>query len=129
MAAVLLPREINQSTLAQAACPALRVRRRFRLVGFGADAVRAFTAILMVGGVLCLFAAPVQVLEERRVDLAVMRVPGATQLRLFWQIMAESLILTVAGAGLGLATAHRVARGAGLWLWGAQATPGALGLG
>lgn len=129
MAAVLLPREINQSTLAQTARPALRVRRRFRLVGFGTDAARAFTAILMVGGVLCLFAAPVQVLEERRVDLAVMRAPGATQLRLFWQITVESLILTVAGAGLGLATAHRVARGAGLWLRGAQATPGALGLG
>ena len=115
METVLLPREINQSTVTQAARPALHVRRRFRLVGFGADAVRAFTAILMVGAVLGLFAALVQVLEERQEDLAVIRAPGATQLQLFWQIMAESLILIVAGAGLGLATAHRVACGASLW--------------
>ena len=115
METVLLPREINQSTVTQAARPALHVRRRFRLVGFSADTVRAFTAILMVGAVLGLFAALVQVLEERQEDLAVIRAPGATQLRLFWQIMAESLILIVAGAGLGLATAHRVVCGASLW--------------
>ena len=118
MAAVSLPREANQSTVMPAARPTLQIRRLLRRFGFGADAVYAFTASLL--------AALVQVLKERRVDLAVTRVPGAIQLRLFWRIMAESLILTVAGAGLGLATARRVARGAGLWLRGVQPTPGAL---
>ena len=117
MAAVTLPREINQSTVMQAARPALEIRRLFRLVGFGADVVRAFAVILVAGAVLGLFAALFQALEERRADLAVMRVLGATQLRLFWQIMAESLILTITGTVLGLAIAHGVAWAAGLWLW------------
>ncbi len=76
LAAVSLPREINQSMVTRTACPALRIRRLCPLVAFGADAVRTFTAILMVGAVLGLFAARVQVLGERREDLAVMRVPG-----------------------------------------------------
>ena len=117
MAAVALPREINQSTVMQAARPAYEIRRLFRLVGYGADVVRAFAVILVIGAVLGLFTALFQALEERRADLAVMRVLGATQLRLFWQIVAESLILTVAGTVLGLALAHGVAWAAGLWLW------------
>ena len=117
MAAVALPREINQSTVMQAARPAYEIRRLFRLVGYGADIVRAFAVILVIGAVLGLFTALFQALEERRADLAVMRVLGATQLRLFWQIVAESLILTVAGTVLGLALAHGVAWAAGLWLW------------
>ena len=117
MAAVALPREINQSTVMQAARPAYEIRRLFRLVGYGADVVRAFAVILVIGAVLGLFTALFQALEERRADLAVMRVLGATQLRLFWQIVAESLILTVAGTVLGLVLAHGVAWGASLWLW------------
>ncbi len=117
MAAVALPREINQSTVMQAARPAYEIRRLFRLVGYGADIVRAFAVILVIGAVLGLFTALFQALEERRADLAVMRVLGATQLRLFWQIVAESLILTVAGTVLGLVLAHGVAWGASLWLW------------
>lgn len=117
MAAVSLPRAINQSTVMQAARPALEIRRLFRLVGFGADVVRAFAVILVAGAVLGLFTALFQALEERRADLAMMRVFGATRIRLGWQILAESLILTVAGAALGLLVAHGVAWGAGLWLW------------
>jgi len=117
MAAVALPREINQSTVMQAARPAYEIQRLLRLIGFGADVVRAFAVILVVGAVLGLFTALFQAHEERRADLAVMRVLGATQRRLFWQIVAESLILTVAGIALGLVLAHGVAWGASLWLW------------
>ncbi len=117
MGAVTLPREINQSTVMQAARPAQEIRRLFRLVGFGTDVVQAFALILVAGAVLGQFTALFQALEERRADLAVMRVLGATRWRLFWQIVAESLILTLAGIVLGLALAHGLAWGAGLWLW------------
>ncbi|MDE0373457.1 MAG: ABC transporter permease [Rhodospirillales bacterium] len=117
MAAVALPREINQSTVMQAARPAYEIQRLLRLIGFGADVVRAFAVILVVGAVLGLFTALFQAHEERRADLAVMRVLGATQRRLFWQIVVESLILTVTGIALGLVLAHGVAWGASLWLW------------
>ncbi len=117
MAAVALPREINQSTVMQAARPAYEIQRLLRLIGFGADVVRAFAVVLVIGAVLGLFTALFQAHEERRADLAVMRVLGATQRRLFWQIVVESLILTVAGIALGLVLAHGVAWGASLWLW------------
>jgi putative ABC transport system permease protein len=117
MAAVALPREINQSTVMQAARPAYEIQRLLRLLGFGADVVRAFAVVLVIGAVVGLFTALFQALEERRADLAVMRVLGATQRRLFWQIVVESLILTVAGIALGLVLAHGVAWGASLWLW------------
>jgi len=55
MAAVALPREINQSTVMQAARPAYEIRRLFRLVGYGADIVRAFAVILVIGAVLGLW--------------------------------------------------------------------------
>ncbi len=79
--------------------------------------MRAFTAILMVGAVLGLLAAHIRVREHRLADLCVMRAPAAIRLRPFWRTVAESLILTGAGAGLGLAAAHGVAWRAGLWWW------------
>jgi len=102
----------------QAARPAFEIRHLFRLVGSGADAVRAFAFILIVGAVLGLLAAHFRAREKRRADLAARRVPAAIRLRLFWRTVAEDLILTGAGAGLGLAAAHGVAWRADLWLWG-----------
>ncbi len=117
MAAVALPREINRNTAMQAARPAHEIRRLFRLVGIGAEVVRAFAFILVAGALLGLFTTLFQALEERRTDLAMMRVLGATRQRLFWQILAESLILTVTGIVLGLVIAHGLAWGASQWLW------------
>ena len=117
MAAVSLPRVINQPMVMQAAGPAFEIPHLFRLVGSGADAVRAFTVILIVGAVLGLLVAQFRARENRRADLAVMRVPATVRLRPFWRTVAENLILTGVGAGLGLAAAHGVAWRAGLWLW------------
>ena len=117
MVAVSLPRAINRPMVTQAARPAFEIRHLFRLVGSGADAVRAFTVILIVGAILGLLAAHFRARENRRADLTVMWAPSTIRLRPFWRTVAENLILTGAGAGLGLAAAHGVAWRAGLWLW------------
>lgn len=117
LAAVSLPREINQGTVMQAARPALEIRRLLRIAGFGAEVVGAFALVLVLAAGCGVFAALFHALEERRTDLAMMRVLGATRLRLFWQVLLEGLTLSAVGAALGLGLAHGAAWLVGQWLW------------
>ncbi len=117
IAASSLPREINKDTSVQAARPALEIGRLLRLAGFGAEILGVFALILVLAAAGGVFAALFHALEERRSDLAMMRVLGATRLRLFWQILLEGLILSMAGVGAGLVLAHSATWVAGRWLW------------
>jgi putative ABC transport system permease protein len=116
LAAATLPRSINAQSELQAASPAYETARLFRIVGFGVEALRAFAAVLMLAAGFSVFIALFNALEERRYDLAVMRTLGASPARLFGLLLAESALLSLAGAALGLALGHAFAAAFGAWL-------------
>ena len=116
IAAATLPRALDASARLQAASPAFESARLFRLVGVGVDGLRAFGALLLVLAALSVFVALFQALSDRRRELALMRLLGASPARLFGLLLAEGLALTAIGVVAGLALGHGAVEVAGRWL-------------
>ncbi len=106
MAAVRLPARINRTTAMMAASPALETTRLFDLLGVGFDLISAFAWLLVAAAAVSVFVAMLQVARERRGDVALMRVMGASRARVLSQILLEGLIVAAIGAALGVAAAY-----------------------
>jgi putative ABC transport system permease protein len=120
LAAATLPRMVNASSSLQAASPAYESARLFRMIGVGVDVLRAFGVVLMLAAGLSVFIALLNALEERRYDLAVMRMLGATPARLMGLMLLEGSLLAVAGGIVGLGLGHLMTEALGAALRGAQ---------
>ena len=138
LAAVTLPRAINATTPMQAAAPAVEITRLVRLLGVGADVLRAVGGVLLGVAGLSVFIALWNAVRERRADLAMLRMLGAPPVRVGSLLLCEALWLALLASVLGLAVGHLLAEGVGrllaaqnampvtgaLWLPGEWAVPG-----
>lgn len=106
LAAATFPRHVNSSTNLQAAAPALEITRLLRMVGVGADVLRGFGAVLLLSAALSVFIALWSAVRERRDDLALLRMLGASPKRLAALLLCEALWLAVLATLLGLLTGH-----------------------
>ena len=118
LAAVSLPRQINSDTALQAAAPAIEVTRLLRLLGVGADVLRAFGGVLLAVAALSVFIALWNAVRERRADLAMLRMLGAPPGRVAGLVLWEALWLAALASALGLLLGHALAHGLG---WALQA--------
>src|SRR3989344_4540203 len=118
MAAITLPRQINSDTAMQAAAPAIEVPRLLRLLGVGADVLRAFGGVLLAVAALSVFIALWNAVRERRADLAMLRMLGAPPGRVAGLVLWEALWLAAMASVLGLLLGHGLAHGLG---WALQA--------
>jgi putative ABC transport system permease protein len=116
LAAATLPRLVNSTTVMQAASPAYETARLMNLVGVGIDALRIFALVVMATAGVSMFATLMSALQERRHDLALLRVLGARPSTLFTLLAAEGVTLVVAGVILGLALGHAVTEALGNWI-------------
>lgn len=105
-AAMSLPREINRTTSMQAASPAFETARLLSLLGIGLDTLRLFGIILIVSAVAGMLVAIYQSMQERRYDLALMRVLGGSKAMLMRQVVMETGLLLAAGILGGLFLSH-----------------------
>jgi putative ABC transport system permease protein len=106
LAAAMLPRQVNATATLQAASPAYESARLFRMIGVGVDVLRAFGLVLLLAAGLSVFIALLNALEDRRYDLAVMRMLGAGRGRLMSLLLLEGAALALAGGGAGIALGH-----------------------
>jgi len=106
LAAATMPRQVNASSALQAASPAYESARLFRMIGVGVDVLRAFGLVLVLAAGLSVFIALLNALEERRYDLAVMRMLGASRGRLMGLMLLEGMALSLAGGFAGIALGH-----------------------
>lgn len=106
LAAASLPRLINRSSALEAASPAFETARLFALLGVGSETVWGFGALLGLLAGIGFFVTLYSSVEERRYDLALLRSLGATRMRLFCVVLAESVTLGVAGTALGFLLGH-----------------------
>ena len=119
MAAITLPRQINADTSMQAAAPAIEVTRLLRLLGVGADVLRAFGGVLLGVAALSVFIALWNAVRERRTDLAMLRMLGAPPGRVAGLVLCEALWLAAMASILGLLLGHGLAQVLG-WVLQAQ---------
>jgi putative ABC transport system permease protein len=123
LAAASLPRWVNATTPMQAAAPAIEVTRMLRLLGVGGDVLRAAGAVLLVTGGLSIFIALWNAVRERRADLALLRLLGASPGRVAALVMCEALWLALFAGVLGLASGHGLASLVGYFLERQQSLP------
>jgi putative ABC transport system permease protein len=102
---------INSGTSLQAASPAFEMSRLFELLGVGVKLLQGLAIVLIGIAGLGIFIALYNSLKERKYDLAILRVIGASRGQLLALIFLEGLMLTFLGAVLGIALGH-----AFLWL-------------
>lgn len=111
MAALSFPRYVNTQTGMQAAAPALEIARLFKMLGIGADVLRAFAAVLLLTAGLSVFIALWSAVRERRADLALLRLLGAPAIRVGTLLLLEALWLGLLATLLGLFLGQAFAAG------------------
>ena len=122
LAAATMPRQVNASSSLQAASPAYESARLFRMIGVGVDVLRVFGLVLVLVAGLSVFIALLNALEERRYDLAVMRMLGASREKLLGLMILEGAVLSLVGGVAGIALGHVFAAALGMALRAAQQT-------
>jgi putative ABC transport system permease protein len=121
MAAAIVPRQVNAESRLMAASPANELARLFAVMGVGIDTMRVFGGVLVASSVLALFVALYNALEERRYDIAVMRLLGASRGRIAAMLVLEAWLLALFALLAGLAIGLGAVAAAGRWLAQARA--------
>ena len=116
LAAVSLPRKINNETNMQAASPAYESARLFHMIGVGADVIRAFGGVVLATAALSLFIALYHALNERAYDIAVLRTLGAHPSSIAVMVLLEALTLAILGSAVGLLLAHGLVAVLAWWM-------------
>jgi putative ABC transport system permease protein len=106
LAAVSFPRMVNASSSMQAAAPAMEAARLFQLIGIGVNALKGFALIMMLCAALGIFIGLMNALDERRADLALLRVLGASRSVVITVTILQGLMLGVLGVILGVMLGH-----------------------
>ncbi len=123
LAAVSLPRWVNSSTRMQAAAPAIEVSRLLRLLGVGSEVLRGVGAVLLFTAALSVFIALWNAVRERRDDLAMLRMLGATPAKVAALLLCEALWLALLASVLGLAAGHALTSLVGAMLTAQHSLP------
>lgn len=116
MGAAIVPRQVNAENLLMAASPANEVARLFTVVGVGIDTLRGFAWILVGMSLLALFVTLFSALEERRYDVAIMRLLGASRARIAGLLLLEAWVMALIAIVLGLALGLGAVAVVGRWL-------------
>jgi len=104
--ALNMQRAINDNTDMLAATPAIEINRLYNILGGWLDALQSLAYVIIGVSALSVFVSLYSSLRERRYELAIMRVGGATPRTLFVLIVLEGLILAILGWLLGIALSH-----------------------
>lgn len=101
-----------------AVLPGVTLDQLWRVVGVVEQVLLAISAFVVAVGLAGLVAVVVASLGERRRELAILRALGAGPWEIFALLALESLLLTLAGCGLGLALVYGLTLAAGDWVRG-----------
>jgi putative ABC transport system permease protein len=102
LAALSFPRYVNTSTEMQAAAPAVEISRLLHMLGLGTDVLRAFAGVLLLTAGLSVFIALWSAVRERRADLALLRMLGASPAKVATLLLCEALWLGLVASVVGL---------------------------
>ena len=101
-----IPNLINKQTKMMAASPAMETARLYDLTGNAIDVLQILAVIIVIVSGLSIFISLFSSLKERQYELALMRVMGATPLRLFFLVILEGIILSILGYLIGIGLSH-----------------------
>jgi putative ABC transport system permease protein len=97
--------EDNSESLGYAK-PAIQLQRLLEMTGLGMDFLTILAFIIILISAFSMFISLYSSLKERRYEMALMRVMGATPAKLFVIIILEGILVAAAGLILGLLISH-----------------------
>jgi putative ABC transport system permease protein len=86
--------------------PAIQLQRLLEMTGLGMGFLSALAFIIIIISAFSMFISLYSSLKERRYEMALMRVMGATPSKLFIMIILEGILVAAAGLILGLLISH-----------------------
>ena len=101
-----MARNINENTDLMAASPAYQINNLNANIGVGTNALRYLAMLIAFVSGLSIFISLFKSLQERKYELALMRVSGASPLQLSILILVEGLILAIIGFTIGIILSH-----------------------
>ena len=104
--ALNMGRGINENSNLQSASPAIEMNRLYDNMDLGEKFLRNLAAIIIFVSGLSVFISLFNSLRDRKYELSLMRVMGASRWSLFTLIILEGLILAVLGYIIGIALSH-----------------------
>lgn len=102
MGIMSLPRRINANTSMQAVVPSLEINRLLNMMGVGIAAIQGIALAIMVIAGISVFVALYNRLKERKYEHALLRTMGSSRGTLLGMLLAEGLLLSIAGYVLGM---------------------------
>lgn len=94
---IQLTRTINESTRMQAAAPALEINRLMSLLSVGFDLLLILAWVIIAFSGINIFIHLWNTLRREMQDIALMRVMGASQTRVFLLLVAQGVVIALAG--------------------------------
>ena len=104
--ALNMGRGINEDSNLQSASPAIEMNRLYDNMSLGEQFIRNLAGIIIFVSGLSVFISLFNSLRDRKYELSLMRVMGASRWTLFTLIILEGLILAVLGYIIGIAVSH-----------------------
>ena len=106
IAALNFPRAINDNTGLLAVNPVYEINRLYGMMGIGIDSLRKLALIIVFVSGLSIFISLYNALRERKFELSLLRVMGATPVTLSIIIIAEGLWIALLGYFFGIVFSH-----------------------
>lgn len=97
MAAIQLPRLINEQTRMQAASPALEMHRLFSLIGNGVNALRWLAWIIIIISAVNIFIHLSGTLHRELGEIALIRTLGASRIKVMMLLILQGIWIALAG--------------------------------
>jgi putative ABC transport system permease protein len=101
-----MQRNINENTDMQAATPAIEITRLYTLLGVGAEVLGWIANVILLVAGLSVFFSLLQSMKERKYELALMRVAGASRSKLLSLTVTEGILLAFLGGIIGILMGH-----------------------
>ncbi|NOU59919.1 ABC transporter permease [Marinifilum caeruleilacunae] len=105
-AAISLPRAINQNTTMQAASPALELNRLISMLGMGLNTLRLLAWIIIVISAINIFIYLLNIFNQSIFELALLRLAGASKLKVVALLYAQGIFLAVSGWFIGMIVSY-----------------------
>lgn len=99
-------RSINENTGLMAAYPVMELNRLYELSSGASDFFSSIGILFALMAFFGLFISLWQAMEERIYEMALLRLGGASQYKIFSWTIIESLLLSALGSLFGIAIAH-----------------------
>lgn len=101
-------RAINENTGLMAVYPAIELNRLYEITGSATELISFIAYLILVLAMFSLFINMWQAMEERKYEMALLRLAGASNTKVFFLVLMESFILTGMGILIGMISAHLI---------------------